>query len=151
MWPSEWARTGAVALLGSSRVVTHDDRRLPRGASAGALAVAWSRQIVSLCDALLAVDGKTPAEAAASLTRVVLHVTRTDYVLERFNEEVARAPVLEERAPSPARIDVSAILGVHRRPAVDDGGGMVEEEAVVPSHRPRSRSSSFDEHRRRRY
>lgn len=89
MWPSEWARTGAVALLGSSRVVTHDDRRLPCGASAGALAVAWSRQIVSLCDALQAVDGKTPAEAAASLIRVVLHVTRTDYVLERFNEEVA--------------------------------------------------------------
>lgn len=40
VWPSEWARVGAVALLGADRVAAMTGRKVPRGPMAGALAVA---------------------------------------------------------------------------------------------------------------
>lgn len=63
IWPSERARVGAVALVGSDRVASVADRLVPWRATVGAMAIAWSRQTSTLEDVLRRVGGMTESDA----------------------------------------------------------------------------------------
>lgn len=103
-WPSEFAPSGAVALLGSDRAAQLSDPVVPRGETAGALAIAWSRQVFLLRDSLRSVDGKTEFEAIATLIRKVSDLTLADTMRDTFVSELQDAPELAVREPSPCRV-----------------------------------------------
>lgn len=149
IWPSEWSRVGAVALIGSDRVATVAGRMVPRGATVGALAIAWSRQTGELEDVLRRVGGMTESEPVESLIRTVSRLTDARRILDGILAELQAALELAVRDVSPRRVDVGAILGVRRRASSGD-----EEKAPpgdVTVRRVRSRSSSFGDDRRRHY
>lgn len=148
VWPSEFARSGAAALLGSDRAAQLNDRVMPRGATAGALAIAWSRQVLLLSDTLRSLDGKTASEAIAILVRSVSDLTGADTMRDTLVSELQNVPELAVREPGPRHVDVSAILGVRSRGSED------EEESsanAAPARRARSRSSSCETPRHRHY
>lgn len=104
IWPSEWARVGAVALIGSDRVASVADRVVPRGATVGALAIAWSRQTGELEDVLRRVGGMTESEAVESLIRTMARLTDARRILHGILAELQTAPELAVRDVSPRRV-----------------------------------------------
>lgn len=78
---------GPVALLGTDRVVELRDQMVPRGATAGALANAWSRQIGELEGVLHRVSGVTEAAAVESLILKVSRFIKVDYVRDSMIAE----------------------------------------------------------------
>lgn len=149
IWPSEWARVAAVALIGSDRVSGVADRLVPRGATVGAMAIAWSRQTIELDDVLRRVSGMTESDAVESLILTVSRLSDADRILDGILAELRGAPEVAARGVSPRQVDVNAILGVRRPSASED-----EAEAspdVSSGRHVRSRSSSFDADRRRRH
>lgn len=114
---------------------------MPRGATAGALAIAWSRQVLLLRDSLRSLYGKTESKAVATLVCSVSDLTRADLMRDTFFSEQPNGPDLAEREPSPRRVDVSAIVGVRSRDFDDEKEGPAD---VAPVRRVRSRSSSCE-------
>lgn len=57
---------------------------MPRGATAGALGIAWSRQVLLLRDSLRSLYGKTESKAIATLVCSVSDLTRADLMLWQY-------------------------------------------------------------------
>eukprot|EP00170_Pyropia_yezoensis_P000584 contig_2872_g585 len=153
-----WARVGAVDLLGTDWVEELRERMVPRKATAGALAIGWSRQIGELEGALHRVSGMTAAEAVESLILKVARLKKVHYVRDSMLAELRSDPEVEVRDASPRRVDLNAILGVRRvdlnailgvrRRSVEEDDE--KEPPVAPNVRHiRSRSPSYDGDRRR--
>lgn len=92
IWPPEWARVGAVALIGSDRVASVAGRLVPRGATVGAMAITWSRQTGELEDVLRRVSGMTESEAVESLIRTVSRLTDERRIHDGILAELQNAP-----------------------------------------------------------
>lgn len=90
--PSECARVGAVALVGSNRVASVCERLLPSGAPAEALAIAWSRQTGELENVLRRVRGMTESVAVECFIRTVSRLTYESRILDGILEELRAAP-----------------------------------------------------------
>lgn len=147
MWSSAWTRERAVASFGEARVATLDDRRVPPGANAGALAGAWSSHIDGRRNLLQEVDGKPTIDALLALVRSINRTIQVVFGYHAFTRELAQAPRVNEDPLGSDRVNIRALLG--------EGGGAegpdesrataevpaaAEGLAVGSSRRSRSRS-----------
>lgn len=137
IWPSASDRTGAIALLGSVQVAELSERRVPRGATAGAVSIAWSRHVASLRDTLTRSNGLPLAEAADQLAKAVSAKTQSRSTREMFFRKFDRAPAEAVSRPDVLVLDVNAILGVHRPREVtpdeegeEEGGGRDRDDSI---------------------
>lgn len=138
-----------VASLGTDRVEELHGQMVPRGATVGALATAWSREIGELEGSLHRVSGMTEAEAGESLILTVSRLAKVEHVRHSMLAELrsAREVVVWDAIPPP--VDVNATLGVRRRSVGEENE---KEPPVTPNVRQtRSRSPSYDKHRHRHY
>lgn len=147
IWPSDFSRNGAVALMGGERASALDDRLVPRGATAGALALAWYVQMDKLRSSMPGIQGKTESQAIALLVRAASDANRASQVRNNFFVELDEASELAVRGPGAHLVDLNAILGICAR--CDDE----EEEREGPmghddNRRFHSRGSSYDGLRR---
>ncbi|GAB0497117.1 hypothetical protein MMPV_008440 [Pyropia vietnamensis] len=130
-WSSTWTRDRMVGLFGEARVAHLDDRLVPTGAVAGAMAVAWANQLDGLKAVLRSAHGKPTSEAIPLFVRGIASAGQVAALFHAFVRELALAPEAPRQTETPARINVRAILAADPVPEMVGDLRLIARDANI--------------------